>query len=580
MAVFHGKDPTVLSKFSLPEYERNCPVRLNGGRSCTRAIGAQEISHGSGQETQKRKERNGLGFACISICHAAFPLFPFQFLPFRVAGAESAATAMSREDTQDRAAAESGAMKDAPSSSLSAACAAALARRLAPSAQAGETRKLAAAAAGPARMARLPRSGPPPTGAAPGEPGSAGEAPKRKERAWEGATMSRALMARESGMTDSPRSFLRRERANFHEGRGTSFDSPMASHVALTPSASQPALSAMARQAMGSGGPYGLQGQAARWGGASPETGLEYKDSYTYKVEAVRAGVPQEVVGLSAGLPPGDSELTVRAPWAVVTKELQIVRSQEFDNPDEEERRLQKLAALKLLACVPPDYFGATVEASWLHVSSVQGATERDGRDEMFDTVYRRLLRKGGAKGVKNDKLRLMLGKFQEFRLTRPEGKRPGSRHGTNTCWTLTDLEQRFISGEAARGCVTGPWIPASVPDAESYLSYLEATPGCSTAAERLCTDLAYGRAMGLRLVSAEAVSDVVAGSGLRKSSAGDSQARVAPEPWIVEQLEPLATGDTAVPGGVVGLDYVRITLYLAKSGMRGRRHPPRGVRA
>ena len=108
------------------------------------------------------------------------------------------------------------------------------------------------------------------------------------------------------------------------------------------------------------------------------------------------------------------------------------------------------------------------------------------------------------------------------------------------------------------------------MPDAESYLSYLEATPGCSTAAERLCTDLAYGRAMGLRLVSAEAVSDVVAGSGLRKSSAGDSQARVAPEPWIVEQLELLASGDTEVPGGVVGLDYVRITLYLAKSGMRG----------
>ena len=73
-------------------------------------------------------------------------LLPFQFLPFRVAGAESAATAMSREDTQDRAAAESGAMKDAPSSSLSAACAAALARRLAPSAQAGEVRKLAAEA--------------------------------------------------------------------------------------------------------------------------------------------------------------------------------------------------------------------------------------------------------------------------------------------------------------------------------------------------------------------------------------------------------------------------------------------------
>ena len=60
--------------------------------------------------------------------------FPSQFLPFRVASAESAATAMSQEDGRDGAAAGSGATKDAPGSSLSAACAAALARRLAPSA--------------------------------------------------------------------------------------------------------------------------------------------------------------------------------------------------------------------------------------------------------------------------------------------------------------------------------------------------------------------------------------------------------------------------------------------------------------
>ena len=118
VAVFHGKDPTVLSKFSLPEYERNCPVRLSGGRSCTRAIRrARDIPREWAGDSEE-KERNGFGFRMhINMLRDLSPL-PFQFLPFRVAGAESAATAMSREDTRDRAAAESGAMKDRPATNL------------------------------------------------------------------------------------------------------------------------------------------------------------------------------------------------------------------------------------------------------------------------------------------------------------------------------------------------------------------------------------------------------------------------------------------------------------------------------